>query len=103
MERARPLDRIGERGRAAERLAANALGPADHGFGGAARESEQQDTLGPRAADDQMRHPMSKRVRLTGTGAGQDQERWPALEGTCGPHAKGDRGALRSIQTGEIW
>ena len=103
VERARPLDRIRERGDAAERLAADALGPADHGFGGAAGEGEQEDALRPRAADDQMRHPMGKRVRLAGARAGQDQQRWPGLESTCGRHAIGGGGALRMIQCGEIW
>ena len=58
-----------------EHLAADALDPARHLGGGAAREGHQQDAARVGAVDDQMRDAVRERVGLARAGAGDDQQR----------------------------
>jgi hypothetical protein len=53
----------------------DALRAARHLLRRAAREGEQQDALGRRAGDEQMRDAMRERVGLARARAGEDEER----------------------------
>ena len=61
----------------------DALDPAHHLGGGAARECQQQDAARIGAVDDQMRDPMGERVGLARAGAGDDQERTGRRNAGC--------------------
>ncbi len=50
------------------------LGPPRHFERGAAREGQEQDALGLRARQHEMRHPVRERVGFARSGAGNDQQ-----------------------------
>ncbi len=56
-------------------LPQDALRPARHLQGGAAREREKQDPLGLRALEYQVRHPVREGIGLAGARAREDEER----------------------------
>jgi hypothetical protein len=55
------------------------LGSRQHLLGCPARERKQQDALGLYSALDQMRHPIDERPCLSGSGAGDDEQRTVAV------------------------
>jgi hypothetical protein len=56
-------------------LAEDALRAARHFERRASREGEEQDPLGRRALQDEMRHPVRERIRLAGARAREDEQR----------------------------
>ena len=58
-----------------QRLRGDALRPAQHLLGGAAREGQQQDSFGRDALEQQVRDAMRERIGLARAGAGDDQQR----------------------------
>src|SRR5678815_2229104 len=58
-----------------QRFGDDALRAARHLLRRAAREGEEQDALGRRAGDEQVRDAMRERVGLARAGAGEDEER----------------------------
>ena len=75
VEGAGPAERVGhDAGIGAEDLASDPLDPFRHLGRGASRERHQQDPARVGAADDQMGDAVGKRVRLAGSGAGDDQQ-----------------------------
>ena len=76
MERTCPSQRIGHgRGAVADDLPRDALNAPGHFGGGATRKGHQQYSTGIGTVDDQMSDPVSQRVGLSGTRAGDDEER----------------------------
>ena len=72
MERTRPrqINLLG-----AKSCRRNSLDSPDHFFGGSAGKRHQQDTVRINPADDKMRNPTGKGLRLPGASAGNHQER----------------------------
>ncbi len=86
---------------AAKHLGADALDPARHFGGRAARKRHQQDAAGVGAIDDEVGNTMGERIRFARPGAGDDQE-WPCNRfAGCG-YAKFDGIALSIIQFFQI-
>ena len=76
MERTCPSQRIGHGpGAVADDLPRDALNAPGHFGGGATRKGHQQYSTGIGTVDDQMSDPVSQRVGLSGTRAGDDEER----------------------------
>src|SRR6516164_4428299 len=76
MKRACPGQRIGHGpGAVADDLPRGALNAPGHFGGGATRKGHQQYSTGIGTIDDQMRDPVSQGVGLSGTRAGDDEER----------------------------
>jgi hypothetical protein len=76
MERACPGQRIDHGpGAVADDLPRDALNAPGHFGGGATRKGHQQYSTGIGTVDDQMRDPVSQGVGLSGTRAGDDEER----------------------------
>ena len=61
----------------------DALRPAQHLLGGAAREGQQQNALGRDALEQQMRDAMRERVGLAGARARDDEQRPGRKAGTA--------------------
>ena len=76
------------------------MGSARHLDRGAPCESQQQETVRVGTVQDQMRHPMNKRLCLARARAGRDQQgrRRPSVA----VGAVFDRAALRQIQVAQI-
>ena len=92
MERAGPGQRVGhDPGAAAHDLSRDALNAPGHFGGGATRKGHQQYPAGIGTVDDQMGDPVCQGVGLSGTRAGDDEERrtrcgvllpYPMLDGS---------------------
>ena len=76
----------------------DALGPALHLGGGAAREGQQQDAAGIGAVDDQVGDAMGQRIGLARPGAGNDQQRACDIGAVAG-NAVLDGAALLGIES----
>ena len=90
MERSCPGQRVGHGpGAVADDLPRDALNAPGHFGGGATRKGHQQYPAGIGTIDDQMGHPVCQGVGLSGTRAGDDEERAdPVRRFSPSPHAR---------------
>jgi hypothetical protein len=97
VERAGPAQRlVHDASLLAEDLVRDLLDPFRHLRRGTPRERHQQDPARVRAADNQMRDAVGKRVRLAGPGAGDDQQ--GSSDMTIGSYAVLDGSTLLRIE-----
>jgi hypothetical protein len=79
----------------------DSLDSPDHFFGGSAGKRQQQDTVRINPADDKMRNPMGKGLRLPGASAGNHQER-RGFRCRCAIYAMLYRATLFIVQISQI-
>jgi len=102
MKRACPGQRIGHGpGAVADDLPRDALNAPGHFGGGATRKGHQQYSTGIGTVDDQMSDPVSQGVGLSGTRAGDDEER-RSLCGVFLTHTMLDSSSLFAVEAFKI-
>ena len=102
MERTGPSQRIGhDPGATTHDLSRDALDTPRHFGGGTARKGHQQYSPGIGTIDDQMRDPVRQGVGLSGTRAGDDEER-RARSGVLLPHTVLDSLSLFAVEAFKI-
>jgi hypothetical protein len=85
----------------AKGFSGDSLDSPDHFFGGSAGKRQQQDAVRINPADDKMRNPMGKGLRLPGTSPSNHQER-RSFHRRLGIYAMLDRATLFLVQVSQI-
>jgi hypothetical protein len=102
MKRACPGQRIGHGpGAVADDLPRDAFNAPGHFGGGATRKGHQQYSMGIGTVDDQMSDPVSQGVGLSGTSAGDNEERRTRC-GVVLPHTMLDSSSLFAVEAFKI-